>query len=190
MGAARFSVHCSKSAHWGCGGKAPARVSKHCWVSVRLGQVRLDQVQLGQIRFSQVRLGQVQLGLFQLSQVQLGQVRFSQARLGLVRLGHVGQVKVSCKKIVYDGSYYQLYDFVVTFSFIVWQFHIIYFIGFKLLYSLIVSNFYIVCGFQSIVALNSFNCIAQGCTRGVEGYLMSFHGPTITYPKLFQEVGP
>ena len=27
-------------------------------------------------------------------------------------------------------------------------------------------------------------------TRGVEGYLMNFHGPTITYPKLFQEVGP
>ena len=41
--------------------------------------------------------------------VRLGQVRF-----GLVRLGHVGQVKVSCKKIVYVGSYYQLYDLVPT----------------------------------------------------------------------------
>ena len=57
----------------------------------------------------------VRLGL-----VRLGLVRLGLVRLGLVRLGHVGQVKVSCKKIVYDGSYYQLYDFVVTFFFIVW----------------------------------------------------------------------
>ena len=54
-------------------------------------------------------------------------------RLGLVRLGHVGQVKVSCKKIVYVGSYYQLYDFVVTFFFIV----------LFLLYSSVFSNYFI-----------------------------------------------
>ena len=41
--------------------------------------------------------------------------------------------------------------------------------------------------------LPSQNCLRKwvhDSTRGVEGYLMSFHGPTITYPKLFQEVGP
>ena len=52
--------------------------------------------------------------------VRLGLVRLGKVSLGLVRLGHVGQVKVSCKKIVYVGSYYQLYDFVVTFFCIVW----------------------------------------------------------------------
>ena len=35
-----------------------------------------------------------------------------------------------------------------------------------------------------------FKIWVHDSTRGVEGYLMNFHGPTITYPKLFQEVGP
>ena len=35
--AARFSKHSSKSTHWGCGGKAPARVSN----TVRSSLVRL-----------------------------------------------------------------------------------------------------------------------------------------------------
>ena len=49
--------------------------------------------------------------------VRLGLVRLVLVRLSLVRLGHVGQVikYVSCKKIVYVGSYYKLYNFVVTF---------------------------------------------------------------------------
>ena len=37
---------------------------------------------------------------------------------------------------------------------------------------------------------NCFMKWVHDSTRGVEGYLMNFHGPTITYPKLFQEVGP
>ena len=70
-------------------------------------------------------LGLVRLGLVRLDLVWLGLLRLVFVRLSLVRLGQVGQVKVSCKKIVYVGSYYLLYDLVVTFFCIVWQFYIV-----------------------------------------------------------------
>ena len=44
MGAARFSIHCSKSTHWGCGGEANAKVT------VRLGLVKLGLVKLGLVK--------------------------------------------------------------------------------------------------------------------------------------------